>query len=125
MLTIDQVPAAIRGTPPGWAGPEHVYAWGPFVVEWRRYRHLRELGLRLAPSPADGPKWAMYGSEASERTHLFEVLAPPAVNGDEMTLHTNSGVLLFRPVRESDASWIHPPDGLGDFVERVRAGLDW
>ena len=103
-LTMDQVPPAIRGTPPRWAGSAPVYAWGPFVVEWRRYQHLRELGLRLAPSPADGPQWAMYGSEASERTHLFEVLAPPVVEGDEMILRTNSGELLFRPIRASDAS---------------------
>jgi hypothetical protein len=86
---------------------------------------LRELGFCLAPSPDEGPNWALYSSEGSERTHLFEVLAPPVIKGDAMVLRTNSGKLLFRPVRDSDASWIRPPDGPGDLAARVRAGLDW
>ena len=115
--TMDQVPAAVRGTRPRWlCADEPACAWGPFVVEWLRYRDLRELGFWLTPSPDVGPAVARYSAEASERTHQFEILAPPVIKGDAMILRTNSGKLLFRPVRESDASWIHPPYGPGDPV---------
>jgi len=118
------VPDALRGDPPRWAAAdERAWAWGPFVVE--RGKGMHELGYALQPAnDPEAPGWDAYSLEAQDRVIRIKLEAPPVIKGNVMVLRTTNGPMVFRPLRESDRSWITCEEGL-PIVDAVKRGMQW
>lgn len=89
-LTMNRVPAAIRGTPPRWwrGDDAAVLAWGPFVVERSSFPCSGQIGIRvhvegdarardsvstvhpsIAVAPLSRPAWTEEARSASDHPH--------------------------------------------------------
>ena len=128
MLTMDQVPSAIAGTPPKWAlAGDVVYAWGPFAVErdGAGGPRIKDLGIMLAPArPGSMPEgWVEYSTD--DRVHVLKPVAPSVVRGNALVLRTPEGAVVVRPLREADRSWIGVPADEPDLLAYVRRQWDW
>jgi hypothetical protein len=128
MLAVDQVPAAIRGTPPKWALDDTVvYAWGPFAVErdGAGGPRIQDLGMMLAPArPGTMPEgWVEYSTD--DRVHVLKLVRPSVVKGNALVLRTPEGAVVLRPLGEADRGWIGVPADEPNLLAYVRRQWDW
>lgn len=125
-LTVDQVPAAIRGErPPFWPVEKLAYAFGPFALERpARPGRTREVAILLRPAVGFSPGWLEYGT--NQMTRAIKLTGPTVVKRNAIVLRTSDGAILCRPLRASDATWIWQyPDDEPDVVAYVRKALGW